>query len=169
MSLELEQRLPEAGHAATLHSDKGLVALATQPLCFQRAGMTDSVHRHENGMRGLDQGLERTNACLCFPAIMTDKVGTLFLNKVLNAKFGSRPSTDIQQLHAFNGRIHSRLVRCWVGFEPTFIGLDQLAKIGNRFVPDFQNVSRCGEVAVPVAQRLTQGAVLQIQLLQLRF
>ena len=58
ISFELEQRLPEAGHAATLHGDKGLVALATQPLCFQRAGMTDSVHRHENGMRGLDQGLE---------------------------------------------------------------------------------------------------------------
>ena len=58
MSLELEQRLPEAGHAATLHGDKGFLALAAQPLCFQRAGMADPVHRHKNGMRGLDQCLE---------------------------------------------------------------------------------------------------------------
>ena len=58
ISFELEQRLPEAGHAATLHGDKWLLALAAQPLCFQRAGMADPVHRHKNGMRRLDQGLE---------------------------------------------------------------------------------------------------------------
>ena len=58
ISFEFKQRLPEAGHAATLHGDKWLLALAAKPLCFQRAGMADPVHRHKNGMRGLDQGLE---------------------------------------------------------------------------------------------------------------
>ena len=58
ISFGLEQRLPEAGHAATLHGDKGLLALAAQPLCFQCTGMADPVHRHKNGMRGLDKGLE---------------------------------------------------------------------------------------------------------------
>ena len=58
ISFELEQRLPEAGHAATLHGNKGLLALAAQPLCFQCTGMADPVHRHKNGMRGLDKGLE---------------------------------------------------------------------------------------------------------------
>ena len=55
---------------------------------------------------------------------MADEIGTLFLNKVLNAKFGLWASTNIQQLHAFNCRMHGQLVRCWVGFEPTFIGLN---------------------------------------------
>ena len=86
-----------------------------------------------------------------FSTIMTDKVGTLFLNKVLNAKFGLWPSTNIQQLHAFNCRMHGRLVRCWVGLEPTFIGINQLLKIGNRFVPDLQDISRRGEFAVLIA------------------
>ena len=93
---------------------------------------------------------------------MTDKVGTLFLNKVLDAKSGLWPSTDIQQLHAVNGRMHNRLFGCWVDLESTFIGLNQLAKIGNRLVSDLQDVSCGGEVAVFFTQRLTQGTVLQL-------